>query len=207
MPYCLHGANVKNIKITGNISENAIDYDGIEAVGENQINFWRRSCGNKIVFGNNFYCNSLKIVFKGNNNNLIVGDNVKFTGHILIVGSNRRVEIGSDTTAQGVYILSRDEDVSIGKDCMFSREIEIRSTDVHKIYDLTTGERLNLAKKIMIGDHVWVAARVIISKGTIIPDGCVVGAASFVNKEFSISNSIIAGTPAKIVKENIRWER
>lgn len=207
LPHCLHGANVKNIKITGNISENVIDHNEFEAVGENQIKFWRRSCGNKIVFGNNFYCNGLKIVFKGNNNNLIVGDNVKFTGHILIVGSNRRVEIGSDTTAQGVYILSRDEDVSIGKDCMFSREIKIRSTDVHKIYDLTTSERLNLAKKIMIGDHVWVAARVIISKGTIIPDGCVVGAASFVNKEFSIPNSIITGTPAKIVKENIRWER
>ncbi|RDT56830.1 acyltransferase [Escherichia coli] len=198
---------VKNIKIAGNVAENIIDYNEFEAVGENHINFWRKTSGNSVVFGNNFYCNILKIVFKGNNNKLIVSDNVKFTGHILIVGSNRTVEIGNETTAQGVYILSRDEDVSIGKDCMFSREIEIHSTDVHKIYDLTTGERLNLAKKITIGDHVWVAAKVIISKGTIIPNGCVVGAASFVNKEFSVLNSIIAGTPAKIVKENIRWER
>lgn len=173
------GGKVKNIKIAGNVAENIIDYNEFEAVEENH--FWRKSSGNFVVFGNNFYCNSLKIVFKGNNK-LIIGDNVKFTGHILIVGSNRTVEIGNETTAQGVYILSRDEDVSIGKDCMFSREIEIRSTDVHKIYDLTTGERLNLAKKITIGDHVWVAARVIISKGTIIPNGCVVGAASFVNK-------------------------
>lgn len=198
---------MKNIKITGNVSANTIQHLDFDAIGDNQINFWRQSSGNLIDFSANFYCNSLKIVIKGHNNKLIFGDDVKFTGHILIVGSNRIVEIGKNTTAQGVYILSRDEDVSIGSDCMFSREIEIRSTDVHKIYDINTGERLNPAKKIMIGDHVWIAVRVIISKGSVIPSGCVVGASSFVNKEFTIPNSIIAGTPAKVVKQNIRWER
>lgn len=196
-----------NLKITGNVSENSIISSTIESIGDSQINFWRKSSGNVVHFGDSFYCNNLKIVFKGNNNKLIFGDNIKFTGHILIVGSNRTVQIGDNTTAQGVYILSRDEDVVIGKDCMFSREIEIRSTDVHKIYDLTTGERLNLAKKIIIGDNVWIAARVIVSKGAVIPNGCVVGASSFVNKCYELPNSIIAGTPAKVVKENIRWER
>ncbi|MBZ0057730.1 MULTISPECIES: acyltransferase [unclassified Leclercia] len=198
---------MKNIKVNGNFSENKIISSGIEALGDNQIKFWNKSSGNIIKFGNSFYCNNLNIVFKGNNNKLIIGDDVKFTGHILIVGSNRTVQIGNGTTAQGVYILSRDADVTIGNNCMFSREIEIRSTDVHKIYDLATGDRLNLAKDIIIGNHVWIAARAIVSKGAIIPDGCVIGASSFVNKAFDIQNCIIAGTPAKVIKENIRWER
>ncbi len=201
------GRKMKNIKVTGNASANTIQYNILNAVGDNKIDFWRNSSGNVIVFGENFYCNQLKIVIKGNNNKLIFGEGVKFTGHILIVGSNRNVEIGRNTTAQGVYILSRDEDVLIGEECMLSREIEIRSTDVHKIYDLTSGIQLNSARKVIIGDHVWVAARAMISKGAIIPNGCIIGAASFVNKEYTIPNSIIAGVPARIVKKNIRWER
>lgn len=199
--------SMKNIKFNGNFSENEIFSSEAEAIGDNQVNFWKKSSGNILKFGNSFYCNNLKIVFKGNNNKLIFGDDVKFTGHILIVGSNRTVHIGNGTTAQGVYILSRDADVTIGNNCMFSREIEIRSTDVHKIYDLATGDRLNLAKDIIIGNHVWIAARAIVSKGAIIPDGCVIGASSFVNKAFDVQNSIIAGIPAKVIKENIRWER
>jgi len=203
----LNEVSMKNIIVNGNFSENEIVSSKIEALGNNQIKFWKKSSGNIVIFGNSFYCNNLNIVFKGSNNKLIIGDNVKFTGHILIVGSNRTVQIGNDTTAQGVYILSRDADVTIGNNCMFSREIEIRSTDVHKIYDLATGDRLNLARDINIGNNVWIAARAIISKGAIIPDGCVIGASSFVNKAFNIQNCIIAGIPAKIIKENIRWER
>ncbi len=198
---------LKNIKLTGNFTENQIHMPDYNAKGDNQINFWRTSANNIVEIDSGFVCNNLKIVFKGNNNKLLIGKNVRWTGHILIVGNGRTVQIGEQTTAQGVYILSRDEDVSIGSDCMFSREIEIRSTDVHKIYSLESGERLNNAQKITIGNHVWIAARAILSKGSAIPDGCVIGAGSFVNKPFTEPNAILAGTPAKIVKQHIRWER
>ncbi|OYQ87367.1 hypothetical protein B9T21_07465 [Wohlfahrtiimonas chitiniclastica] len=198
---------ISNIKMTGNVSENTLQASTLEAKGSNEISFWRRSKNNLVSIDEGFVCNNLKIVFKGDNNKLIIGANVRWTGHILIVGNNRTITIGDRTTAQGVYILSRDEDVEIGSDCMFSREIEIRSTDVHKIYDLDTGERINPAKKVLIGENVWIGARVIVSKGADIPNGCVIGASSFVNKKFETCNAIIAGTPAKVVKTNIRWER
>lgn len=198
----------KGFIVSGNSGANFVNI-GKDIIfnGRNTINFWRNSADNVVKLGNGIYCSSLKIVFKGNNNTLIIGDNVRFTGRILIVGKNRTVTIGDNTTAQGVYILSRDEDVTIGSDCMFSREIEIRATDVHKIYDLDTGERVNYAEPVLIGDKVWIAARAIVSKGATVPDGCVVGAASFVNKKFEQQNAIIAGIPAKLVRENIRWER
>ncbi len=195
------------IKIIGNKVGNSVEMSEGEFKGENQINFWRTSFNNEITIGGGCVFNGVKIVFKGNGNKLIIGANVRWTGHILIVGNNRIVTIGSDTTAQGVYVLSRDEDVEIGERCMLSREIEIRSTDVHKIYDLETNEHLNKAKKITIGNDVWIAARVIVSKGAVIPNNSVVGASSFVNKEFYESNVVIAGSPAKIVKKGVRWER
>lgn len=175
--------------------------------GNNAINFWRRSGRNTIEIGDNFTCNNVKITFKGNGSKLIIGNNVRITADILIVGDNRTVIIGDNTTMQGVYILSRQTDVRIGANCMFSREIEVRSTDVHKIYDLESGEQINLPGDVAIGDSVWVAARAFISKGASIPNGCVVGGGSFVNKAFDVENAIIAGSPAKIVKRNIRWER
>ncbi|EOX8193534.1 hypothetical protein ACPWL5_004531 [Escherichia coli] len=198
---------MNNINILGNKQQNTINHKQIKAIGNNVINFWRLSHDNIITFGSNFKCNNIKIVIKGSNNKLIIHDNVRFTGHILIVGNNRTISIGENTTVQGAYILSRDADVFIGNNCMLSREIEIRSTDVHKIYDINTGEQLNHAKDVNIGEHCWIAARAIISKGTTIPNGCIVGASSFLNKTYPEENCIIAGIPGKIVKRNIRWER
>lgn len=125
----------------------------------------------------------------------------------MIVGDNREVIIGDNSTSGSTYILSRHANVYIGQDCMLSREIEIRSSDVHKIYDKDTNKRINHASDVIIADNVWIAARFIISKGSTIPKGSVIGAASFVNKMFNEEHCVIAGSPAKVVKRNIRWER
>lgn len=94
----------------------------------------------------------------------------------------------------------------IGKDCMFSYGINIWTGDGHPIYDLTTEERINEDQDVIIGNHVWMGRNVSVHKGGVIPDGCVIGANSFVTKKFYESNCMIAGTPARIIKKNIRWE-
>lgn len=190
------------------IEKNKISHgENTKAKGVCEIEFWRESKNNNIIIGNNFEANNLRIVFRGNGSRLIIGDDVKWSGYILIVGNNRQVIIGNRSTANGVYLMCRDADISICHDCMLSREIEIRSTDVHKIYDINSGERLNQAGDVYISEHVWIGARAIVSKGVKIPAGSVIGATSFVNKSFDEENVVIAGTPAKIVKRNIRWER
>jgi acetyltransferase-like isoleucine patch superfamily enzyme len=188
---------------------NQITYQGIAPVGHgfNELIFNENSYDNQISFGSGVVLRSVKIVFKARNSKLIIGDDVKLTGHILFIGEGRTLTIGDRTTAQGVNILCRGADVTIGADCMLSREIEVRPTDVHKIFDRTTGERLNPPAPTVIGQGVWIAARAFISKGARIPDGSIVGASSFVNRAFDEPNVIIAGTPAKVVRTNVRWER
>lgn len=196
------------MKVMGDVRKNTVLLGKEpELKGECVINFWRASSKNVVEIGERARFNNLKIVFKGHGSTLYIGDDVRWTGHILIVGNNRNVRIGSRSTAQGVYLLSRDKDVTIGEDCMLSREIEIRSTDVHKIFSLESGLQVNEPGDVAIGDRVWVAARALISKGANIPSGCVVGACSFVNKKFSSENSLLAGAPAKMIREGIRWER
>lgn len=198
----------KSLMIEGNHKENLIKIPkDIKFVGKTRFKFWQQSSNNQLIIGNGFKSQDVKITFKGHNSKVIIGDNVKFSGYILVVGQNRTVEIGNNTTIQGAYIMAREADIKIGADCMLSREIEIRSSDVHKIYKKGSKKRLNLPQNIIIGDKVWVGAKAFISKGSIIPNGSIIGACSFVNKEFTQENVILAGTPAAVVKEDIEWVR
>ncbi|MBO3758410.1 acyltransferase [Ciceribacter sp. L1K22] len=90
---------------------------------------------------------------------------------------------------------------------MLSRYVEIRTTDAHSVIDRKTGERLNLAGPVTIGDHVWIGMGAIISKGVTIGDDNIVGARSFVTKSFVGSGTIIAGAPAKVIKSGVTWSR
>lgn len=93
---------------------------------------------------------------------------------------------------------------TVGNGCMFSNNIIIRTSDAHTIYDLQTNERLNPAKDIIIGNHVWIAPNSRIMKGAVIEDGVVVGSNTMVTKHIP-SNVLVVGMPARIVKENIGW--
>lgn len=60
----------------------------------------------------------------------------------------------------------------------------------------------SLYKKTYIGKKCFIGARSIILPGVTIGDHVIVGAGSVVTKDVK-SNCIVAGNPAKIIKENI----
>ena len=53
---------------------------------------------------------------------------------------------------------------------------------------------------IVIGDDVFIGARCIITKGVTIGNGAVIGAGSVVTRDVP-PNTIVAGNPARIVKQ------
>lgn len=128
----------------------------------------------------------------------------------ILAGNNNFVEIGAYTTIKDVnFFLDTSEytNVKLGKDCMLSYDIIIRTNDGHTIYDKNTREILNPLKDVVIGDHVWIGARAMILKGSHIPSNSMVGACSLVNKEFSEENTVIGGIPAKVIKKDVNWDR
>jgi acetyltransferase-like isoleucine patch superfamily enzyme len=148
------------------------------------------------------------IEFLGNGNKVIIGDDCHFRGDIIVKGNAQTVSFGDHSTTVGVYILCQENcDVTIGKWCMFSREIEVRTTDAHSVIDRSTGRRLNKDQSIIVGDHVWVGVGAIINKGAVVPSDSIVGAMSFVNSKFDEEGVVLAGSPAKIVKRGITWNR
>ena len=52
---------------------------------------------------------------------------------------------------------------------------------------------------------MWIGTNSIILKGVIIGDNSIIAAGSIVTKNVP-ENSLVAGNPAKIIKQNIKWE-
>lgn len=151
-----------------------------------------------------------KILFKGSGNNLVVhcGTHLKNVT-FWFEGDDNRIEVGKMVTMEGNVELDACEGCSIiiGDDCMFSHSISVRTTDSHSIVDID-GKRINPAKDIVIGNHVWVGMESIILKGSCIPDNSIVGARSMVTSSLKAkSGSLVAGSPAKLIREDIDWRR
>ncbi len=149
-----------------------------------------------------------KIIVTGSNNSIHIGEHCELyntTIHIDNIGGN--IIIGSCTSIAGATIASYEpHEINIGSDCMLSYGIEIRNTDSHKIINVDSGEWLNQGRPIHIESHVWLAARCTILKGAHIGHDSIIGANSLVSGKIP-SHVIATGQPAKIIRENVSWNR
>ena len=55
-------------------------------------------------------------------------------------------------------------------------------------------------KPVIIGDGCWICARTILLPGVLIGEGCIVAAGAVVTKDVP-DNSLVAGVPAKLIKQ------
>ena len=96
--------------------------------------------------------------------------------------------------------------VTIGEDCLFSAQINIRTGDSHSILDQETGKRINPSQDVTIGDHVWVGNDVKILKGVKIGEHSIVGTGAILSRGDYPSHSIIGGIGhGKVLKTGIDW--
>lgn len=169
------------------------------------------------------------ISFKGNNNILYCEGNVKITNaQFLFEGSNSIVYLSSAMNTQysftlviynnSTFFIGRDgnlsspininiqenQNVIIGAECSLSSGVNIRTADIHPIYDNETKQRINHARSVFIGDHVWIGHLAYISRGAKIGSGAIVDNYSFVPHNAQIhSNSLVVGNPARVEKQNV----
>jgi acetyltransferase-like isoleucine patch superfamily enzyme len=149
----------------------------------------------------------MRIHIHGKGNRLEIGDNVKLSGVISIFGHGVTVRIGDNFDAKDCKLVAWDANVTIGRDCLFASDIEIRSGDIHRIEDQATGEHLNQAQPIVLSDRVWVGSHVSILKGAKIPPDSVIATRSVVTRKFHQPGLLLGGAPAKVLREGIRWRR
>lgn len=150
-----------------------------------------------------------ELIFQGNGNLCIFGEDINWPNEVTVRFSsdNGGLLWGKGATSNGTEIILEGEGriVHIGDDCMFARGTSVRTSDLHAIYD-SDDNLLNPSTDVSIADHCWIGLDAVIAKGVHIGAGSIVAARSFVTRDVA-ARSLVAGTPAKQVRQQIRWER
>ncbi len=164
---------------------------------------------NIIAFGNNSHISNCYFFVKGNNNIITIEDNCNLMGgEFWIEDDDNQIRVGKGTTMQSKCHFAAIEgcSIDIGNDCMISNEVVIRTGDSHSILNLE-GLRVNQSLNVNIGMHCWLGHRSTILKGSVIPSNTIIGTNSIVSKIFLEENTVIAGLPARVIKNNVKWIR
>jgi acetyltransferase-like isoleucine patch superfamily enzyme len=100
------------------------------------------------------------------------------------------LKIGTSFFNQGCCITCL-KSIKIGDGCLFGPNVTVVDHDhVFRKEDLATGQKYNCSE-ILIGNNVWIGANVVILRGTIIGDNCVIGAGAIVKGHFPNNTKII----------------
>lgn len=81
--------------------------------------------------------------------------------------------------------------------------------DGHGIVD-EHGKRTNYSQDIIIGDHVWIGYRAILTKGCKICNNSIIAVGAVCNRSLNAVLSegcVIGGNPAKVVASEKNWTR
>ena len=136
------------------------------------------------------------------NSKLIINGSVfAGPGTYIEINKNASIEFGDK-----IYINSDSKfiscsGISIGAGSVISWEVEINDSDWHRI----VRNDYEVSKPIEIGNRVWIGSRATILKGVKVGSGTVIAAGAVVTRDVP-EHSLVAGVPARIIRENVTWE-
>ncbi len=149
----------------------------------------------------------------GNNNSIIIKNADQICKLKIFIGNyneinNCNIFIDEHITITDLTVLgySNNSKLNIGKKCLFSKNVQIRMGELpHLVIDKLTGKVLDKGADISIGEHCWIGENSVILKNASIESDNIVGLNSVVTKKFLQKNTVIAGNPAQVRKENVDW--
>lgn len=167
-----------------------------------------------VYIGDDSVLDNVFFDFMVGNIKCLIGNSVSMSKSLIRMACGSLLDIGDNVTAQNNLFIRRVglSTVKIGKDCMFSYDVELRTGDGHSIFDVTDGRNINSTEeirknsKIIIGEHVWVGMNALLMNNAKIGSGSIIGAKSLVKKEIP-NNCIAAGIPARVIRKNVSWSR
>ncbi|WP_051639623.1 acyltransferase [Succinivibrio dextrinosolvens] len=123
--------------------------------------FFKLIYGNKFIFGNN-------LIFRKN--------------FSLMISSKGQVIIGNNCFFNNFCSLNCLKKIEIGDGSIFGEGVKIYDHN-HKFCDLELPikEQGFSVAEVKIGNHCWIGSNVVILKGSIIEDNCVIGAGCIIS--------------------------
>ncbi len=132
---------------------------------------------------------------------IVKGDFALYQGASIFVDKDATLIIGERSFLNTNSTLNCFYHIEIGDDCAISDNVCIADSDSHVI----VGQEERVNQPIMIKNHVWIGKNVTILKGVTIGDGAIVAAGSVVTKDVP-PHTIVAGNPARVIRENVEWK-
>ena len=125
--------------------------------------------------------------------------NLRYGAYIEVVNGGK-LSIGQGAANVGLTIMCAKE-VTIGNGVRIGRNVSIR--DWNGPHVIINDHYRNHAP-VHIEDHVWLCTGCTIMPGVTVGEGSVVAANATVTKDVP-PHSLVGGSPAKVLKENIEW--
>lgn len=178
-------------------------------------------CGRIIIDADNIIPGMIKIGTQGSDmfpkNECVIslegairflGSFVIGTGSSLISKNNSVMEFGNNTILGAHNLVFCEKKIKLGEDFLSSWNCQIMDTDTHRIIDMMTCTVRESQVNVCTGEHVWIGNGVTINKGTTLPSNSIVASRSLCNKNYSEFGEycVFAGSPAKLVSKNKKWE-
>lgn len=176
----------------------------------------------KTKYGKKLLLKGVPVIFNKGGATLKIGNHVTIKSSFLsnLVGLYSRtiivtrapgavIEIGDNVGISGATIYAR-KGIYIGENTCVGGNCKILDNDFNPIdveerlrllNDVHGGDAADLipTREIHIGKNCFLGCNSIILKGTVLGDGCVVGAGAVVSGKFE-DNCVIEGNPAKVIK-------
>jgi tetrahydrodipicolinate N-acetyltransferase len=125
-------------------------------------------------------------------------------GTRIYVNDGGHLELGNRSYINDCSVVTCFESIKIGAHCSISWNTNILDTNIHELG--VQGVARPRSERVSIGDHVWIGTGAIVLPGVTIGDGAVVAAGSVVKSDVPAS-VVVAGNPARIVREDVSWRQ
>lgn len=142
-------------------------------------------------------------LWMGENTQLVSNGFSMYEGAAIIIVNGGKLTLGHNSYMNESLIQCANS-ITIGDNCAIAGDVLIQDTDFHPILD-ENGNPKPMSKPIIIGNKVWICAKATILKGVTIGDGAIIAAGAVVTKDVP-ARCVVAGNPAKVVRENVIWK-
>lgn len=165
----------------------------------NLFRFKTKVCGVNIRIGKNVSIGRMVRVQATDGGEIVIGDGVAIQDCCLLCVRNGCLEIGDNTFVGVGSQLVAIESIKIGSDCLISAYCIVRDANHGMERGMLMSKQNHNSVPIVIGDDVWLGAHVVVTAGSTIGTGAVVGANAVVTGDLS-DFSVSVGVPARTIR-------